>query len=199
MQTQSPAKFRNVSPIARVFILTLSLLSFGLFMAGCDDDDPTGPKTPTVTPTPIGTATPTPLPPGTSMRVRVTNIPVMSDENKDSVNKQALFCIKSGGHEMGVYHRYMQPGWPDGPWWPCYKLEYFINGDQVEEVEKADWEELPDGTATFVIDFSNPSLITVHCEENDSVESITENHPMEFQLSRDCMGNDSPCIATVVN
>lgn len=195
MRTVEGKLNQNAYSMMLAALLTTILLSLGLMCTGCDDDDnPTGPKTPTVTPTSVPSPTPTPLA-GGMMRVRVEGIPEMSNENKDSINKQALFCLQSGRDELGIYHRYMQPNWPDGNWWPCYKLEYFRNGDQVEDVDKPDWEELPDGKATFLIDFTHPTLIVVHCEENDTSESISESHPAEFHLSENCMGNDSPATA----
>jgi len=83
--------------------------------------------------------------------VKVSNIPVMTDENKDELNKQLLFAIVDKPYKLnepgnnnfiGVYHRYLQPDWPNGPWHPTWRIEAGTKPEQCRR-EWSIWNSSP--------------------------------------------------------
>lgn len=139
---------------------------------------PTPLPAPTRTCPPCGTPTAEPIPTPTNppssqytMTVRVTNIPIMTDENKDDYNKQCLFCVhnESRTRYVAIFHRYLWrhhawnpiPG--NAPWWATWRMESGYDcfpglpPDDCGEFEE--WhifgsQPLPGDTATFLIDWS---------------------------------------------
>lgn len=140
------------------------------------------PIIPTHTPTPIATSS------QYAIRVQVSNIPVMTDENKDTLNKRVFFCLKNGADMILIVHRYYQPTWPTGEWWAVWRIEYFRNGQQIAEIAHADMENLPANSATFLIDWSHLENLVVTCEETGESEILfIDNHPRFWTMTEACL------------
>lgn len=147
----------------------------------------------TSTPVPTWTRTPKPLPTAQptqnaySIRVRVSGIPEMTDQNKDQLNKQVLFCLKNGNDMILIVHRYYQPDWPVGEWWSTWRLEYLRNGENLQEVPHKLCGRITGATMTFSIDWSHIEDIVATCEESGFVErNYVLDHYRTWELSEDC-------------
>lgn len=146
-------------------------------------------NTPPVKPTaPPLEPIPTPLPGGGSdYSVSVVGIPVMTDSNKDEINKQHLFCLQSGADRIGVFHRYLQPAWPHGEWWPVYRVEYYRGCDQIAEVPLNDMEPMPGTSGTFLIDIESDGVM-VTLGDNSEALSIDGIPQSGWSLVQGCAG-----------
>lgn len=159
-----------IKKIGFALLLVALFLILAGYLSGCDDDTITGedsdPAEPTSAP---GLATPPPpdIPDYPCTRgqavVRVTNIPQMTDANKDEINKLQLFCLKDNGNVtfVGVFHRYVQPDWPDGPWFPAWRLEAGSHGC-VEEWHIFDAHPLEGDSATFKVEWDHNHVAVTH-------------------------------------
>ncbi|MBN1552356.1 hypothetical protein JW979_12860 [bacterium] len=134
--------------------------------------------------------TPTPTPEGPCQKgravVHVTNIPIMTDGNKDSLNKSLLFCLHDDNdiNFMGVYHRYLQPEWPYGNWWPTWRLEAGAEGCW-EEFDIWTTKDLFGTSAIFQIDWDSNWVTVTHLGTGDSQTLHLSNVPAYNQLGED--------------
>ncbi|GEM_PF-4965326 len=137
------------------------------------------------------TPTPTPMLPCKRGRavVKLTNIPDMNGSNKDDINKQLLFCMRDEADMVfiGVYHRYLQPDWPEGPWWPVWRLE--AGGEDCPE-EWSIWaaHDLPDGSCDFVVEWDGGFVSVTRAGSQDRQAISTE---VTFGI--DMLGEDGAC------
>ncbi len=151
---------------------------------------PVKPKPTIPQPTPSGPKpTPEPTPPET-IKVCVRDIPKMTEENKDKINKQLLFCAYAGDQAVGIYHRYLQPDWPVGPWWPTWRIEVWSEGHQVGEWDIQRSHNLPEKNATFLVDYSG--AIEVTCIETGDVQTLDWKFP---HGKTPVIGEDQDCEA----
>ena len=133
--------------------------------------------------------------------VRVFNIPEMTDQNKDSINKQILFSLQSdGGYYVGIYHRYLQPDWPRGDWWPTWRIECGRNGHQASEWSIFESHDLGD-EATFEIEWDHGRISVT---ANGNTQTINNSEAMV--LSEICdssassrFGNESDAEIEIVS
>lgn len=136
--------------------------------------------------------------------VRITNIPIMSDGTKDAYNKQILFCLQDEDriNFAGVYHRYVQPNWPYGNWWPAWRME---SGDYGCWEEWNIWEagDLYGSTAEFHIVWNYNSISITHTGTGDTQILPAHNIPAFNMMSQssDCQnwGWDSPAQAELLD
>lgn len=121
--------------------------------------------------------------------VELTNIPIMNEGTMDSLNKQLFFCMhdKNDVNFIGVYHRYLQPDYPYGPWWPTWRLEAGADGC-VEEWNIWSSHDLDGTTATFLIEWSRNSVSVTHLGTNDRQTLHTEN-----DIGLELLEEDSRC------
>jgi len=141
----------------------------------------------------IWAPTPTPQPEFPCQRgmaiVSVWNIPAMMDWTKDDYNKQLLFCLRDDENKafVGVYHRYLQPSWPTGPWWPTWRIE--AGADRCTE-EWNIWQssDLPWDTATFQIEWG-PKYVTVKMLETGEEQTLHLRNTLALSL----LGEDEVC------
>lgn len=165
--------------------------------------EPTQPAKPTFTPAPTPQVKPTmpplktpgvkPTPeptPEKSMKVCVSGIPKMTEENKDQINKQLLFCCYAGDQAVGIYHRYLQPDWPVGKWWPTWRIEVWSAGKQVGEWDVQKSHDLPAENAEFLIDYSGS--IEVTCLTTGDSQQLDWKMPAGKTLQ---LGEDEYCGA----
>lgn len=148
---------------------------------------------PSPTPTPAATTVPTPTPGGPCRdgyaEVRCWNIPEMTDANKDQLNKTLLFCLQDPDHFnfIGVFHRYLQPTWPNGEWWPTWRLEAGSDGC-VEEWNIWESDPLEEDEATFLITWTVHSVTVTHTGTGDSQALYLRNG-----LSVNQLGEQAAC------
>jgi hypothetical protein len=195
-----------ISPgtVALQHILLTTLPSYfpsmrGRFVAGMWEDLGNGQRgdliASNVVPFEMWAPTPTPTPEFPCRRgyaiVRVRGIPQMTDETKDEYNKQLLFCIRDEENTnfVGVYHRYLQPSWPYGEWWPTWRIEAGADGC-VEEFNTWDSMDLPGSEATFRVEWTDHSVTVTHLGTGESQTLHTRN---TFGLS--FVGEDDVCEA----
>ncbi len=160
---------------------------------GCDDDDDDDPAGPDPTATP-SQPTPTPTPqqhPGGNCRrgtavVKVTNIPVMTDDSKETYNKTLLFYLHDDANSnfVGVYHRYVQPGWPDGPWYEAWRFEAGAEGC-IEEWHILKAHELTGTEATFEVSWDHNNIQVRHQETGNTQDITVDNISAFSQMSAD--------------
>lgn len=121
--------------------------------------------------------------------VRSRDIPLMHDGNKDDLNKTLLFCLRDeqDSNFVGVYHRYLQPAYPNGPWWPTWRVEAGADGC-VEEWNIWESMDLPGDEATFRIEWSEHSVTVTHEGTEDSQTLHLRN-----TLALDYLAEDDGC------
>ncbi len=124
-----------------------------------------------------------------SMIVDVTGIPSMDDGNKNSLNKTCFFCLRDETDisYIAVYHRYIQPDWPYGPWWVAWRFEAGAAGC---EKEWNIWSShpLPGNSASFLVQWNNRNVSVTHLGTGDSQNLYVDNI-----LGIDFMYEDSEC------
>lgn len=153
------------------FMLVTVFLALAGYLAGCDDDDDDSSPAET-TPTAVPN-TPTPFVPnshcarGTAI-VQLNNIPEMNDSNKDELNKLQLFCLRDKENDVfvGVFHRYVQPDWPSGPWFPAWRIEAGADGC-IEEWHIYDANPLESSSAQFKIEWDHNYVAVTHLENGN--------------------------------
>ena len=108
--------------------------------------------------------------------IKVSNIPIMTDANKDDLNKTLLFAIQSedGSNMLAVFHRYLQPDWPHGEWWPTWRIEAGAC-NCVEEWHVFDSDPLPGTQATFEIVWNGNKVSVRHSGTGDTQTLTTSN------------------------
>jgi len=166
-------------------------------------------QAPTVTPTPPA-VTPTPTPTDVNLPcahgravIRVANIPVMTDQNKDEYNKDLLFCLQDADSSnfIGIYHRYLQPDWPIGDWWPTWRVEAGAEGC-VHEWHIFESMPLPGNAATFRIEWNRRAISVTHLGTGDTQTLTLDNIAGISQLGEDdacsCWGWESPAVPSLV-
>jgi hypothetical protein len=116
----------------------------------------------------------------------VFNIPEMDDSNKDSLNKQILFSLQSdSGYYIGIYHRYLQPDWPRGDWWPVWRIECGRSGHQAAEWNIQQAHDLSDDV-TFEIEWDHGRISVT---ANGNTQTINNSESMV--LSDVCDSSES--------
>ncbi|MBN1297443.1 hypothetical protein JXA80_11730 [bacterium] len=153
------------------FLLIGLFLILTGYLSGCDDDSITGDEAdPTPVPTTgpgVGPAPPPDIPDQPCARgravVKITNIPDMNNGNKDDLNKLQLFCLRDNANVnfVGVFHRYVQPDWPDGPWFSAWRLEAGADGC-IEEWHIYDAHPLAGDSAVFEIEWDHNFVSVTH-------------------------------------
>lgn len=167
------------------WIFAIAILGVGLStLGGCVPSwfhhDSPKPATPTVTLSPIPTVTPSPTP--CEMVVHLAGVPQMTRENKDTLNKQCLFCcVAPGGKSIvAIIQRYYQRDWPEGPWTQVWRLEAPSSGNPDQVVSPwALCKPLPSGNASFRIVASGNSVM-VKCIQTGDIETLATDHKIEF-------------------
>lgn len=120
--------------------------------------------------------------------VRAYNIPEMDASNKDAINKQILFSLQSenGNYFIGLYHRYLQPDWPRGDWWPVWRLEAGYAG-HPEEWSIWDAHNLGD-EATFKIEWDHGDVVVTNVNTGD-IQRLS--CPTNMVIQKICDSGDS--------
>jgi len=182
---------REFFKVFSVFMI-ISFFGFCLVMTGCsdDEDDPAEPD-PTATPS---SPTPTPTPQqhsgGNCRRgsviVKVTNIPVMNDQNKDEYNKTLLFCLQDDqkSNFMGVFHRYLQPDYPNGPWHATWRFEAGAHGC-IEEWHILQSDALNETEISFEVTWDHNNIQVRHLGNGDTQNLSTHNVSAFSNMSED--------------
>ncbi len=144
------------------------------------------------TPTPSVTPRPSPTPGGCprgSAIVRVSDIPIMTGQNKDEYNKDLLFCLRDEDNSnfVGVFHRYLQPDWPHGDWWPTWRIEAGCSG-MVDEWHVFQSHDLAGDSAEFSISWDGAHVEVMHLGTGD-----TQALELRCSLRIDRLGEDAEC------
>ena len=167
-------------------LLIALFLTLAGYLAGCDDDDNVTGDDPTPTPG-LPTVTPTPYIPDTPCArgyavVEISNIPEMTDANKDDINKLQLFCLRDNNNVcfVGVFHRFVQPDWPTGPWFPAWRVEAGADGC-IEEWHIYDANPLEESTAKFRIEWDHNYVAVTHVETGNK-QYINMHSVAGFQM-----------------
>lgn len=123
--------------------------------------------------------------------VQVNNIPIMTEANKDTLNKTLLFALASedGSNFVAVYHRYLQPDWPDGAWWPTWRIEAG-HCNCVEEWHIFQSQPLPGGSAQFEIAWDGGTVRVRHTGTGDEQVLHTENQNAFADITADVICYD---------
>ncbi|MCD4653734.1 hypothetical protein K8T06_07335 [bacterium] len=190
--------------IGYALLLVALFLTLAGYLSGCDDDNVTGDDpNPADTPRPgLNTPVPPEIPDGPCARgsalVQITNIPEMTDANKEDINKLQLFCLRDNNNVtfVGVFHRYVQFTWPEGPWFPAWRLEAGSDGC-IEEWHIYDANPLEDSSAKFKIEWDHNYVAVTHVETGNK-QYINMQSTAGFELvgrPGDCthFGNPNSC------
>ncbi len=114
--------------------------------------------------------------------VEVTDIPVMTEGNRNSLNKTLLFCLhdEANTNFIGIFHRYLQPDYPEGPWWPTWRLEGGLD-DCIWEFNIWDTKDLDGSSATFRIEWEG-SYVSVKHLGTGEVETLNVENILGVNL-----------------
>lgn len=168
----------------------------GLPLPWCPDDAtpeprPTFPPLATATPTRTPTRTPTSAPSDCtsgSVLLRFSGIPSMTDANKDTLNKQCLGGLSFNGSQVAtIIHRYCQPTWPVGEWWPAWSLETaWTGGGEARIWPCPGWGRIPGASMSIRVEWE-PGRIDATCVETGERQTLRRSAPV-YQFDTACEG-----------
>jgi len=119
--------------------------------------------------------------------VKLENIPIMTEANKDEINKSMFFNFESkdGSCMIAIFHRYLQPGYPYGEWWPTWRVEAG-KCPCVKEWHIFDSDPLPGTTAVFRIQWEENMVKVKHMGTGDvQILWLDNNMAVTNKITRD--------------
>lgn len=182
--------------------LAMPIASKGLIITGIGTEEIIGMTTPSATQVSPGDSTP----PSTSLNrkghaiVEVSMIPVMTEANKETYNKNGFFCLRDEENNwfVSIAHRWLSEdiAWnvPDDlpeeyqglGWWPTWKVEAGrLNATDEQPI--FDTRLLPGTTATFRIEWDHGVVLTTLMETGDAIGLNVEE---EMGLDKVCTSSE---------
>jgi len=118
-----------------------------------------------------------------SVTVDVSNIPVMTEDNFRILNKSNMVCLfnQSLTRFVCIMLRYLQPGYPDGPWTKVWRVE----AGGYRENQRSEWSifdshPLPDGDHRFKIEWDHDDLTVTNLTTGD-VQTLSLHVSLSFE------------------